>query len=329
MTNSASVINGLYGNQYAQYIAVMQNNTQPTRIDKGIKYVSLPKSESSLIAASGEEGFIGDVLSGLGRAASTIGPIIQAGSTFLGPIGGPIAALAGTALSAAGQLATESDIGELQGGDNLTQRGILAEAALQTVLKMSESKPEAVEKSGICDKMLGNYEKMIPDAKAVAPKVLMSVVGPALSLTLNKNAAESDIQATSDPTLAQLVNFDANKPEGEAFLETLTSVTSTAFRVTKKYGLSILKDILNGPAESAFDQQGTLINDHFENLSKRAVMGEAALQALADGNSLSGEEGFLDMFRSVVATIGTQVIPIASTVIKDVAPIVGSLLAKI
>ncbi|KAI9688329.1 MAG: hypothetical protein M1820_010257 [Bogoriella megaspora] len=141
MVNSCSTINGRYGNQYAQYIAAMYNGTESSRTDKGISFVPLSKLNAEKDLS--QEDFFDGVLSGLGKAASLVGPILQTSSSFLGPIGGPIAALAGTALSVAGRVAAESDTGEIQTGDDLTQRGILAESALQTVLEMSQSKPSS------------------------------------------------------------------------------------------------------------------------------------------------------------------------------------------
>ncbi|KAI9687383.1 MAG: hypothetical protein M1820_010479 [Bogoriella megaspora] len=157
----------------------------------------------------------------------------------------------------------------------------------------------------------------------------MSVVDPALALALNKGAGEADIGTASDPRITRIANINKGSPEEESFWGTVKAGAGTAFEITKKYGLSILKDILNSSTESAFDQSSTAIEDHLEGLSERAVMGEAALQALANGNALASEEGFFDLFKKTVQTIGPQVISLAPTVLKDVAPIVGSLLSNV
>ena len=99
-----------------------------------------------------EEGFF-DVLK---RVTKIGGPItshvLNTGIPFLGPIGEPITAIAGTALGTAGRMAEALEQGGYDHIDTtgIPERAILAEAALQTVLKMG---PQTMEEIGVLNAM--------------------------------------------------------------------------------------------------------------------------------------------------------------------------------
>ena len=136
-----------------------------------------------------EEGFFLDVLK---KAASVGAPLLgnalKTGLPIaLGPIGGPVGALAGFALNAAGKLAAESAIAESV-VDNPTppegsmERAIMAEAALSTLQSM-ELDPELEE--SIFTDMRDVVMKALPAVRKAAPRVMGAMMEPALRIALD------------------------------------------------------------------------------------------------------------------------------------------------
>lgn len=197
--NSASVIGGQYGNDYKTLMDGLQKNGSLyiTDISKGLPGVEPGPDPSPEPVA---EGFL-DILKDIGRVVT---PIAQQGlsfaSPFLGPLGGPVSAIGGIALGALSKVCEESALDEdktpsykLQ--DGVAQRAVLAEAALQTVLRMERSPAN----KRIMDSMTAKYQGSGFDAdkanKLGAKLVpLMSQAG--LHLAINENLVTNKKQAT-------------------------------------------------------------------------------------------------------------------------------------
>ncbi|KAJ9608503.1 hypothetical protein H2200_007491 [Cladophialophora chaetospira] len=347
--NSASPIMSQWGNPYKDYIAIFDKKLALAK-GKGITFVALEHTESDMDDAA--EGFF-DVFKSVVKVVAPIaGNVLQVATPFLGPIGAPVAAIAGTALGVASKL-TESSMAESSMGGSISTRGIaeraaLGEAALQTVLKMDH---DAVQESGIFDTMKSVYAKLGPVVTKVAPKLIPALVEPALRVALDQiqksqaaPGAESAINALSSfsvpppPASFKSVKLDAAtesfstalttamptpKTDGaEGFMDIFSSIVQTGLKVVPIVAPALGK--LLGGTES--EMEPTPTEAAMTKLFQRAAMGEAALQALIKHHSEDKEEGFFGDFLDTVQNIGSQVIKVAPSVIQTAAPIVLQLL---
>ena len=155
------------------------------------QYAAIPRSRTT--GANGqmseaEEGLFMDVLRKaasvgaplLGKALNTALPIA------LGPIGGPVGALAGFALNAAGRLAESADAEALSDGpmnqEGSLERAIMAEAALSTLQSMQL--PIELEE-GIFTDMKSVVMGALPAVRKAAPHVMGAMMEPALRIALD------------------------------------------------------------------------------------------------------------------------------------------------
>ena len=378
--NHASAI-GKNGNDYDTMLKAFTAQLPTISESRGIKLVKLADGASNPFtpqtstgfqqsgftpkaAGEEEEGFF-DVFRDVSRFVAGALPTV---APFLGPIGGPIAAVAGTAINAlAGRAESAFDDPEAA-TRGITDRAVLAEAALQTVLKM--------EHGPVLEKVVGDMKKTYtvhaPNIKLIAPKIAPTLFDAAQTINAGGqyNYKNAGPRATLPPRRIQtdgsesafgtsdfaagLLQREARPLVGEeGFFDGLSTIINTGLRIAKpllregaKVGLGLLSNALG--AESAWDQP-TVPAEHIkaaELVSKRAILGEAALQALdklnkreltevrlshdAHGNPAvnSSEEGFFDNFLSVVQKIGTVAKAAAPHVLKAVVPIVTTVLSK-
>lgn len=156
-----------------------------------------------------EEGFIDVLRKAASIGAPLLGKVLNTALPIaLGPIGGPVGALAGFALNAAGKLAAESasaesitDVSSVQEGS--MERAILAEAALSTIQSM-ELDPELEE--SIFSDMKDMVMKALPVVRKAAPHVMGAMMEPALRIALDslhtynqKGGAESFEDSAPEP----------------------------------------------------------------------------------------------------------------------------------
>ncbi|PYI22754.1 trypsin-like serine protease [Aspergillus violaceofuscus CBS 115571] len=187
----------LLGNPYADYISVFESSqtypVQKADPQTGIQYLVVDRLGERQTRTA-EENFWDDLKDVLHVGAPIVSGALTTVSPFLGPIGGSVAALAGTAISAAAQKCAESGFVDstpttttvlngpstaLSGGNSSpgsAQESILAEAALQAFLKADAEK---MKELGISTKIMVEYQKAAADAEAVAPRLLPAVVMPA------------------------------------------------------------------------------------------------------------------------------------------------------
>ena len=313
-----------------------------------------------------EEGFFDFMKKAVSVGAPLLGGALKAGlSLALGPLGVPIGCLAGVALNAAGKLAesTEAESGGLDLQtihDGTIERAILAEAALTAVTSMNLH-PE--EEEGIFSDMRDYVVKAAPIIRAVAPKVLAAMVEPALRIAVDslhtynqRGSAEGFYgeipQPFRNPIIYSNQIHKQGAPEAEAFLagvgaalqsgqESLDGESEEGFfdivraglgMVGKvaQIGLPILANALSestdaesAEADNPAAAAGALSSD---DLAKRAMAGEAALQALMKlpAHRLE-EEGFFDSIASAIKSIAPVVMKVAPVVLSNVGPIFGTL----
>ena len=140
----------------------------------------------------------------------------------------------------------------------------------------------------------------------------------------------------SDQLIAGLEARLADSDGEEGFFDGFVGFASKAFNVAgsvlgtvAKTGLPILLNAISGGVESAGDDEATPEASPLDDLSKRAMLGEAALQALTKlpPDTLE-EEGFFDDMVSTIKRIAPVVLHAAPGVIKAVTPIVDGFMKK-
>jgi len=299
-------------------------------------------------AAEQESAFTDALKSITSIGAQVTSTILTTGSPFMGPVGGPIAALAGTILGYAGSLC-ESNMGaestfSQPNVEGFQERAVIAEAVLQTVLDMPMGKYQALN---IDTLMKTAYESIAPGVYKLGPRVLPILMEPAIRIALNgapvgtESALRQDIPYTatedslSDENATDLRTrllqpaFPVTSEE-DFFENYLGNVIikgiglQKAVNSTAPTGLCFLSSILSA-ADLSDTKSDT--NNELSVLCRRALMGEAALQAFlqADHGKLQ-TEGFLDSVVTAAQTIGRQVISSVPWVISQATPILAELL---
>ncbi|RWA12633.1 hypothetical protein EKO27_g2454 [Xylaria grammica] len=306
-----------------------------------------------------------DTLKSVGSVVAAVGKrAVPFVSPLFGPAGSAVSAIAGAALGTMANACTESateGISTASAVEGTAERAVLAEASLQAVLKM--------ERSPITDKILSHmeltYTGLAPNVKYIAPKLAPGLLSSAYKITVDRNF----IQKEQTPRrLLPARPFKGNWAESsfgsndfvegmmqptrplegeESFFDDLNRALNTALQIKKtllnektKSGLLRLNKAL---AESSFDAESSIDNHDAqaaELVAKRAIMGEAALQAvmtlnkaeLADLQLVNDqgdfhEEGFFDFVKTAVQKVHTvvkeQVIPLAKTIVPIVLDAVG------
>ena len=318
-------------------------------------------------ATADEEAFL-DILKGaVGVGAPLLGGVLKTGLPIaLGPLGGPIGALAGFALNAAGKLAESTDAESFDAFDaqeGTMERAILAEAAFTAVQTM-DLHPD--DQESIFSDMKDYVMKAAPTIKKVAPHVMGAMVEPALRVALNSlhnnnqkgisgaeafedqdgepfrlNVTYSDkIDQIGDRTQEAFVrglqnamqlgqeSFDEESEEG--FFDVIKAGVRFAGKgviAGARAGLPILAQLVGGGAESIESGNSAPTALSSTDLAMRALVGEAALQAIMKlPPQRLEEEGFFDSMVKAVKEIAPVVVKVAPTIISNLAPVMGGLI---
>jgi hypothetical protein len=270
---------------------------------------------------------------------------IQIGGPILGAVGGPLGGLASVALSAAGSFAQTigaegaldgPSLGPLTAPHGTVERAVMAEAALCALLEMDE---QTLEEEGFFDIMKSVVGGISSVVKSTAPQVL-DVIGPAaLKLAVdalkknNTNGAESFyneqprvpiVRMPNLPTTGQdafLARLAANNDgEAEGFLGDI-------FGAALSVGSVIGKGLLGSLAESTVDGPEPAPMQVMDGIWQRAVVAEAALQAVLQApQDVLEEEGFFGSFIGQIKKIAPVIMKHAPAVISAVGPVVKSVL---
>ncbi|KAJ5113412.1 hypothetical protein N7456_001946 [Penicillium angulare] len=384
--NSASPIGGAYGNDYNAYISTFSASYPTVKSVAGVNFVNPSAITSSVVPAVvpafpgngvtvpivnsvDEEGFFDALKSVVGVVAKVGKVALPFASPLLGPLGGPLSAVAGAALSAvANATGAESVMVDAkQATQNATERAVLAEATLQSVLRITD---EHLSQK-LFDDMKVTYSELAPHITNLAPKMTPMLKDSALRLAVSQDylrkgdnvrlssprpimdSTESVSAASGAPSPFVEGLMQATRPvDGEeGFFDGIGSFIGRA--VTKaapyalqgaKIGLQLLNNALAPSGEESVSQ--TLPDDKNDILAatlltKRAIMAEAALRAVmkldkadlarASDNqteSMFGAEGFFDGIKSMVQVIGGAVSKAAPKVIGALLPIAADVLGK-
>ncbi|MCJ1462447.1 hypothetical protein MMC07_001048 [Pseudocyphellaria aurata] len=273
----------------------------------------------------------------------------------LGSVGSPVGALAGAILSAAGKLATQSSsfAHEFRQGldyDGIMERAILGEAAFCAVMSM---KRRRLEELGVFSEMAKVVKLIAPATKKIAPFIMHTLTEPALRIALHalhndadSHGAKSTIVNGSKSSFAQQTwPFSGTlDPDSENFFKRLWASCGNSGGSESSYdgvGKTVLVGFYNaGPilTTAAYEglqtlatrlpddaSEGESIPGHHPfivGLSERAMLGEAALQALMKVPKQRLDEGAFDIMARSVARIGQIVLQPAHGLIEDIESVV-------
>jgi hypothetical protein len=309
--------------------------------------------------ARDEEGFFDLVKQAVGFGAPILNNIIGTALPLsLGPLGGPVAALAGIAISTAGKLAetstgAESAIPGVDPLDGVAERAILAEAALTAMMKMDN---RVLAEEGFFDDAWSVAKKILPVVRNVAPKVLDVVAKPALQLALenlNKTHGAEGLYAqpaemprsvlrpaarttTNTGAVGLMDRLEhANGQNAEGFFGDIARIASKGLKNTVPVLSVIVKHrlpLLQGAfAEADMGDTPPLppVLTGMDGMHQRAILAEAALQAaLKAPQHILEEEGFFDFMSASVSRIAPFVLKAAPQIIKSVGPVVDGILKQ-
>jgi hypothetical protein len=381
--NSASPIGGQYGNDYNAYISALTtsyptvtsiagvNLVKPNALSTTTAAPTLPGREapSPDLVVEGEEGFFDALKSVVGVVARVGKVALPIASPLLGPLGGPLSAVAGAALSAVANAAgaESTTVSIPQATQGATERAVLAEATLQSVLRIQD--PELTEK--LLRDMQVTYSELAPHVTNLAPKMTPLLKDSALRIAVtqdymrksenvklsarrgirNETESVSAVDAIQAPFVEGLLEATRPVDGEEGFFDGLGSFIGKA--VTKaapfalkgaKIGLQLLNNALAPSGEESVSQTQPEDKDDLVAatlLTKRAVIAEAALRAVmkldkndfdrasqSQTESLFGPEGFFDGIKSMVQVIGSAVSKAAPKVISTLLPIAADALGK-
>ncbi|KAI4089329.1 MAG: hypothetical protein LQ344_005461 [Seirophora lacunosa] len=266
---------------------------------------------------SGEEGFLDIMKSALRTGGPLLGGALRTGLPMaLGPLGAPIAALTGLALNAAGQLAELGDAESLDPSEvqeGTMERAILAEAAL-TAVQTLDLHPEQEEgtRHGSHDGARAAHRlELLADLQREGRQRRGSL------WRSNRGAVPFKYHLLGGHRQAwgprhrsiRLRPQDRHEPRNlkKAFFDIISAGVRFAGRrltAAARVGLPLLAQMMNegGAQESAeADPTAPTAALSSSDLAKRALVGEAALQALIKlPPHVLEEEGFFDTIADVI-----------------------------
>lgn len=284
---------------------------------------------------------------GIKLSAPTLNNILEVHSPIvLGSVGSAVGALAGAVLVAAGKFSSFSSslVHDFRQGlpyDGIVERAILGEAAFSVVMSM---KRRRLEEEGIFANMAAVVKQLSPATKRVAPYIMDTLTAPALRIALDAlhnradNSAARYSSASSQGTpFAQSFTPSGTTLDGDAetFVKRLLAhsvdhddsidrIIQIGFReagpvltAVASEGLQYLASSLPEFAVSGGNGAASH-NPHIDGLPERAMLGEAALQALMKVPKNRLDEGTFDIMAKSVARIGNVVLRSAHGLIEDI-----------
>ncbi|KAK2051651.1 trypsin-like serine protease [Colletotrichum caudatum] len=334
--NSGNSIGGQYGNVYSKYIDLF---SRPLNQPEGkVAIVALDhasnangqgpngRAPNGLIPVNNKSGSdvgdaegIIDILRAIGKVGSVALPI--AGSILGGPIGGGIATVAGSLLGMVSGAESALDEGNSSAEsftpDSLargtTERAVLAEAALQTILSLDRG--DVAE--AVIDDVVSNFERTAPKleglVKVFRPVLTQQVLDIAIrgmnrtnglaqtsaesSVSRNRvniragNLPENALTGEGDALLGCLLTPTVPIAGEEGWISGLGSLISTGIKwaspiagaLAKEYAPKIIGGIVSKITGGPEDLEGsdTMLNDDTTRfLLKRALLADASLTAL-------------------------------------------------
>ena len=352
---SRSNLNKLSGSS----LSMNRSNPRPQAI---LTYTSNHENTQHL---DSEEGFFDFIKDALRVGAPFVGNVLKTGLPLaLGPLGGPIGALAGVALNAAGKLAettdAESSFDMESIHDGSIEKAILGEAALTTIQSM-DLHPE--DEESIFSDMKDYIVKAAPTVTKVAPHIMGAMMEPALRIALSSlhtynekgvsgaeafgDEAEEPFRYSPPVPTGQLALDPASKDFLQGFRSAVThnqesfgdeseegffDIIQTGLSFVANTGIPLLAKVLSPESADAesFEASAPVaapMGLSADDLGKRALAGEAALHAIMKlPQQTLEEEGIFDTILEGVKKIAPIVLKVAPAVISSISPTVGNIL---
>lgn len=270
----------------------------------------------------------------------------------LGPVGSPLGALAGAILASAGKFAAthSAPIHDFRQGlpyDGVLERSILGEAAFIVVMSMKRRK---LEELGIFADMAEIVNKMSPVTKELAPFIMHILTAPALRVALHAlnvdpgrsrsrpevtvsehenpfaqpySPSTGNLELEVDIFLQRLLAHCLDDDESKESFGNINRIIQIGFReagpvltTTAHEGLEYLTSTL---PDSGVQGPGIPSRKpYIVGLPERAMLGEAALQALINVPQHQLPERVFDIMAQTIDSIGGIVLQLAPGLIEDV-----------
>jgi hypothetical protein len=365
--NSASVIDGPYGNRFEALQkaassfdgATTDGAEQPDKEKKPWLWMMHPAVGPESITSAIP---VRDPLDEIVEEAERL--VIKTPSTILrhnepvsfGPVLGPqISVLAAGAIAAAGRLAADSksaahaeSLANTRPYDGSLERAILAEAALQSYLQLR--KTSGTEK---VEEFLGPVvTRLTPFVVRAAPKILKGILEPSLRLllahTLGDDVDKKAVRKRPEAALAAematgfgraLTDNESKFVEGlmnEVDDDTVTEFFSTFSTIGQVIGsafkraVPVLVDVakITLPALLGTESSVPSSETSLVPLAHRAMLAEACLQAYVALPDVAEHQKVYKKMLKVVQKIGPRLMKFAPTLVKHVGPVVADLLRE-
>ncbi|KAG5748405.1 hypothetical protein H9Q70_008906 [Fusarium xylarioides] len=327
--NTATVFRGRFGTYLSGMSTVMFALERGPPGSEDIRYIMTDgRPEGSLTEEPLSDG---KAFWAIFRKVTTIGQridhsVLRTGSPFLGQVGSPIAAVAGTALGVLSKLGADAstDVGSVHVNyRQCAARAIAAKAAMQTLIQMD---PHQANGFRIFDKI----EDQFPETKNVVPRVAKlitpGIIESALRISVNAQAGYEDMSRLYPklPPINGSLSVEAkmfadaftrytNQGDGNEMSEFLSSIVNI--------GLSAGSPKMDGITRVIGDSELSVtdMSTHVEILCHRALIGDTALKALmAIPLDQMMQNGLFDRFVGTVGNIGRTVIAVAPIVVQDI-----------
>ena len=274
----------------------------------------------------------------------------------LGPlVASPIGALAGAVLASAGKLATNTSapVQAFSQGlayDGVVERAILGEAAFNVVLAMKRPRLQEI---GVLDEMAKVVKQLAPTTSKLAPYIMHTLTAVALRVSLdalhNDPNAKKSLPGLFPSKSSQLSQISGSSlgPEIEEFISRLLR------RCVGQNGLQVSSDVetiiqigfreagpvLTSVTGSGLELLSTALPDsastgkggdvahvpYIEGLPERAMLGEAALQALMKVPSRNLDDNVFDIMATCISKIGTVVRKSSPGLMEDIGFLVKAI----
>ncbi|KAF5974706.1 glutamyl endopeptidase [Fusarium coicis] len=327
--NTATVFRGRFGTYLSGMSAVMFALERGPAGSEDLRYMMTDgRAEGSLIEEPLSDG---KAFWAIFRKVTAIGQrvdysVLRTGSPFLGQVGSPIAAVAGTALGVLSKLGADPsiDIGSVHVNYRQSAaRAIIAEAAMQTLIQM-----DAHQANGL--KIFDKIEDQFPETKDVVPRVAKlitpGIIESALRISVKAQAGYEETSrlypklppvngslSVADKRFADAFTRYTNQGDGNVMSEFLSNIVN----IDLSAGSPKMDGITRVMGESEFSV--TDMSTYVEILCHRALIGDTALKALiAIPLDQMMQNGLFDNFVGTVGNIGRTVIAVAPIVVQNI-----------
>lgn len=355
--NLASPIGPAYLNPYETVVDFFfgDSNPTPAATRNNVEYYSV-RLDSASESNPGAK-FVSDLRAAMEAGQDILPSILQTVSIFCGPVIGPAAALAGGVLGYAGCLCESvvQNQGQLpqclRSRSGYAERGLLAESCLQYFLESEWGLFNAEKRVDFGRWWATAYLKLHRQVSPTGPQLLHGIKEPATRIALDAlrrstsegtqsesvndagskksdDKSNSTVKYPDEATKAfadRLLKNPTSVPGEETAVEFFGDLLKSGLKVTQTVaklapvGLSILSSVVG---ESDFAADGD--DQQLKDLTDRALLGQACLDALIESNPEDIDEPIIGIIKEKFLRIGRAVISTSAQVIDAALPIIAS-----